>query len=216
MSKIRTNWHTERLSRELLLVRWGDVGKPVLLFPTAGGDAEEIERFKMIHVLAPLIEAGRVSGCTRWQLFRHVQLPVALPEIMLGINQVVFLALSMDIIAAMVGTSDLGQEVFKALSKVDAGRGLILQSRVLHGRFLVRNRHAVAVDGKAIEPLEKTCHLAARHPERQVDAVHTQFLKSRIVDLRTQALRHRIADHAVDLGGTVDGVVLVDMLHLAK
>jgi glycine betaine/proline transport system permease protein len=54
-----------------------------------------------------------------------VQIPLALPEIMLGINQVVFLALSMDIIAAMIGTSDLGQEVFKALAKADAGRGLI-------------------------------------------------------------------------------------------
>jgi esterase/lipase superfamily enzyme len=61
MSKIRTNWYTERLSRELLLVRWGDVGKPVLLFPTAGGDAEEIERFHVIDALAPLLEAGRIK-----------------------------------------------------------------------------------------------------------------------------------------------------------
>ena len=52
-------------------------------------------------------------------------MPLALPEIMLGVNQVVFLALSMDIIAAMIGTSDLGQEVFKALAKADAGRGVI-------------------------------------------------------------------------------------------
>lgn len=42
------------------LVRWGVGGKPVLLFPTAGGDAEECERFLMIRVLQPLLEAGRV------------------------------------------------------------------------------------------------------------------------------------------------------------
>ena len=72
-----------------------------------------------------LIEAGQVSGCTRCQLFRHVQLPVALPEIMLGINQTILLALSMIIICAMVGTRDLGQEIFKALSKADSGRGLV-------------------------------------------------------------------------------------------
>ena len=72
-----------------------------------------------------LIEAGQVAGCTRWQLFRHVQVPVAMPEILLGINQTILLALSMIIICAMVGTRDLGQEIFKALSKADSGRGLV-------------------------------------------------------------------------------------------
>jgi glycine betaine/proline transport system permease protein len=71
-----------------------------------------------------LIEAATVSGCTRWQMFRHVQVPLALPEIMLGINQTVLMALSMIIICAMIGTRDLGQEVFIALAKADAGRGL--------------------------------------------------------------------------------------------
>ena len=54
-----------------------------------------------------------------------MQLPVALPEIMLGINQTILLALSMIVICAMIGTRDLGQEVFKALSKADAGKGLV-------------------------------------------------------------------------------------------
>lgn len=61
MSKIRTNWYSERLSQELLVVRWGEVGTPVLLFPTAGGDAEEIERFHVIDSLAHLLEAGRIK-----------------------------------------------------------------------------------------------------------------------------------------------------------
>jgi glycine betaine/proline transport system permease protein len=50
---------------------------------------------------------------------------MALPEIMLGINQTILLALSMIIICAMIGTRDLGQEVFIALSKAEAGRGLV-------------------------------------------------------------------------------------------
>lgn len=61
MSKFRADWSSERLGRELLVVRWGEIGKPVLLFPTAGGDAEEIERFHVIDVLAPLLEAGRIK-----------------------------------------------------------------------------------------------------------------------------------------------------------
>ena len=71
------------------------------------------------------IEAGRVSGCTRSQLFFRVELPVALPEILLGINQTILMALSMIIICAMIGTRDLGQEVFKALAKADAGKGIV-------------------------------------------------------------------------------------------
>jgi glycine betaine/proline transport system permease protein len=77
------------------------------------------------QVPAELVEAGRVSGCTKWQLFRHVQLPMAMPEIMLGLNQTILLALSMIIICAMIGTRDLGQEIFKALAKADSGRGIV-------------------------------------------------------------------------------------------
>jgi esterase/lipase superfamily enzyme len=61
MSKLKTSWYSERLGQELLVVRWGEVGTPVLLFPTAGGDAEEIERFHIIDVLAPLLEGGRIK-----------------------------------------------------------------------------------------------------------------------------------------------------------
>ena len=43
------------------LVRWGHYGTPVLLFPTAGGDAEEVERFHLIRVLGSLIDAGRIK-----------------------------------------------------------------------------------------------------------------------------------------------------------
>ena len=58
-----------------------------------------------------------MSGCTPRQMFWRVQLPLALPEIMLGINQTILLALSMIIICAMIGTRDLGQEVFIALPR---------------------------------------------------------------------------------------------------
>jgi esterase/lipase superfamily enzyme len=43
------------------LVRWGHYGTPVLLFPTAGGDAEEVERFHLIRMLQPLLDAGRIK-----------------------------------------------------------------------------------------------------------------------------------------------------------
>ena len=56
-----TKWYSPRLQREMHMARWGHYGTPVLLFPTAGGDAEEVERFDLIAVLEPLIQAGRIK-----------------------------------------------------------------------------------------------------------------------------------------------------------
>jgi glycine betaine/proline transport system permease protein len=71
------------------------------------------------------IEAGRAMGCTPWQLLTKIRLKLALPEIMLGLNQTIMFALSMLVITALVGTRDLGQEVYIALTKADTGRGLV-------------------------------------------------------------------------------------------
>lgn len=54
-------WRSERLQREVAMVRWGTFGQPVLVFPTAGGDAEEIERMHLVGALAPLIDAGKIK-----------------------------------------------------------------------------------------------------------------------------------------------------------
>ena len=72
-----------------------------------------------------LIEAGRAMGCTDWQILTRIRLKLALPEIMLGLNQTIMFALSMLVITALVGTRDLGQEVYIALTKADTGRGLV-------------------------------------------------------------------------------------------
>ena len=56
-----SKWHSPHVEREMQLVRWGHFGTPVLLYPTAGGDAEEVERFHLIRVLEPLIAAGRIK-----------------------------------------------------------------------------------------------------------------------------------------------------------
>lgn len=54
-------WTSPRMHRDIQLVRWGHFGTPVLVFPTAGGDSEEIERHKLVAHLWPLIEAGRIK-----------------------------------------------------------------------------------------------------------------------------------------------------------
>ncbi|MHC4991463.1 MAG: alpha/beta hydrolase-fold protein, partial [Planctomycetota bacterium] len=61
MAKMVRRWHSARLDRDVGMARWGHYGTPVLLFPTAGGDAEEVERFHLVGALWPLIEAGRIK-----------------------------------------------------------------------------------------------------------------------------------------------------------
>jgi glycine betaine/proline transport system permease protein len=109
----------------VMLFRVGDVTALIATVAFAVVPAIRYTNHGIRQVPHDLIEAGIVSGCTKRQLFWNVQLPIALPEIMLGINQTILLALSMIIICAMIGTRDLGQEVFKALSKADAGRGIV-------------------------------------------------------------------------------------------
>lgn len=59
--KASVQWYSQRVQQEIHLVRWGHYGKPVLVFPTAGGDAEEIERNHLVDACGELLEAGRVK-----------------------------------------------------------------------------------------------------------------------------------------------------------
>lgn len=59
--KSSETWFSERLGGHLTLVRWGSIGVPVLVFPTAGGDAEEVERFGLVEALGPLMADGRIK-----------------------------------------------------------------------------------------------------------------------------------------------------------
>jgi esterase/lipase superfamily enzyme len=59
--KVTDSWYSDRMEQPLGLARWGHYGAPVLVFPTAGGDAEEIERNGVVAACWPLIESGRVK-----------------------------------------------------------------------------------------------------------------------------------------------------------
>lgn len=71
------------------------------------------------------IEAGIASGCTPIQLFWFIRLKLALPSILVGVNQTILFSLSMLVIAALVGTTGLGQQIYLALSKANAGDGIV-------------------------------------------------------------------------------------------
>ena len=109
----------------VMLFRVGDVSAMIAIVAFAVAFAIRYTTAGIKQVPPDLIEAARAMGCTPRQIQWRVQLPLALPAIMLGINQTVLMALAMLVITALVGTRDLGQAVFTALAKADGGGGLV-------------------------------------------------------------------------------------------
>jgi glycine betaine/proline transport system permease protein len=109
----------------VMLFRVGDFTAMIAIVLYALAPAVRYTAHGIRNTPAALIEAGTAAGCTQGQLLSKIRLPLATPVILLGINQTVMLALSMLVITALVGTRDLGQEVYIALTKADTGRGLV-------------------------------------------------------------------------------------------
>jgi esterase/lipase superfamily enzyme len=61
MNKAVERWYSDRVKLQTTLVRWGDWGRPVLVLPSAGGDAEEIERHHLVEACEQLIDGGRIK-----------------------------------------------------------------------------------------------------------------------------------------------------------
>lgn len=70
-----------------------------------------------------VVEAGKAFGATPGRILRQIQLPLAMPSIMAGVNQVIMLALSMVVIAGMVGAGGLGADVVQSLNRIDVALG---------------------------------------------------------------------------------------------
>ena len=113
---------------------------------------------------ASVIEAAEQMGCTRGQILTRVRIPLALPVLALGINQTIMFALAMLSIAALVGTQDLGQQVYVALSQANAGQGALaglaiavialLSDRLIHAWIarISARRHVVAPGADDVQP----------------------------------------------------------------
>ena len=81
-------------------------------------------RHGLISTPEELIEASISSGATEWQTMFEVRAPYAAPTILLGLNQTILYAFAMLVIAALIGTTDLGQSIFLALGRADVGLGI--------------------------------------------------------------------------------------------
>lgn len=103
------------------------LGRPPGIFATILFSMPPVVRLTDLgirQVNAARIEAGIAFGCTPWQLLWKVQLPAAQPSIMAGINQTIMMAMSMVIIASMVGAGGLGNDILSSIQQLDIGLGL--------------------------------------------------------------------------------------------
>ncbi len=109
----------------VMLFRVGDFAAMIAVVAYSVVPAVRYTVHGIRNVPGDVLEAAIQAGSTRRQMLWKVQLPLALPEIMLGVNQTIMMALSMLVITALVGTRELGQEVYIALTKADTGRGIV-------------------------------------------------------------------------------------------
>ena len=109
----------------IMLFQVGDLAIIFAIVPYATVPAIRYTYLGLKRVPEATIEAARMSGATAFQRLWKVELPIAVPEIMLGVNQTILMALAMTAITALIGGVDLGQEIYRALPTSDAGRGVM-------------------------------------------------------------------------------------------
>jgi glycine betaine/proline transport system permease protein len=100
----------------------------IVIFTTVPLTRYTIEGLR--NVPAELTEAADMSGATKHQKLLKVQLPLALPTMAVGFNQAIMFAFFMVIIAAFIGTQDLGQELQRTLAGTDLGKNFVLGMNV--------------------------------------------------------------------------------------
>ncbi len=109
----------------ILLFGLGGVPAVIATFIFATPPAVRMTNLGIRQVPTDVIEVAQAFGCTQMQLLLKVQLPLAVPSIMAGINQTIMLSLSMAVVASMIGAPGLGSLVLSGISSVNVGKGLV-------------------------------------------------------------------------------------------
>jgi glycine betaine/proline transport system permease protein len=107
----------------VLLFRLGKVPGVVATVIFAMPPAVRLTCLGIRQVPREVVEAAIAFGSTPGQLLFKVQLPIAVPTLMAGVNQTIMLSLSMVVISAMIGAGGLGEEVLKGITQLRIGQG---------------------------------------------------------------------------------------------
>jgi esterase/lipase superfamily enzyme len=131
--KVTERWHSPRMDRDITLVRWGHFGIPVLLFPTAGGDAEEVERHKLIRFIQPLIDAGRIKvySCDS-AAGKAMQADEGSTAYRMWLFNAYQQAIADEVVPAIIGDSSGPQPIIAAGASIGAFNALAVTCRFPH------------------------------------------------------------------------------------
>jgi glycine betaine/proline transport system permease protein len=141
----------------IMLFKVGDLSGIIATVIYAVPPAVRLTNLGIRQVPAEVVEAARSYGSTPLQILFKIELPLALPSIMMGINQTTMMALAMVIYAALIGARGLGFDVVRAIGKFDVGAGFeagmsivflaVIADRVTQGWALKRQR-ALGLSGR--------------------------------------------------------------------
>jgi glycine betaine/proline transport system permease protein len=109
----------------IMLFKIGDFSAMLAIIAYAIVPAIRYMEYGLRTVPAHVVEAARSIGCSERQILWQVRLPIAIPQVMLGLNQTIMLGFTMLVIAALVGTRDLGQMVFGSMTSANFGVAVI-------------------------------------------------------------------------------------------
>lgn len=151
-----------------------------------------------------VIEAGQMSGSSRWQMLRHVYLPAARTEILVGVNQVIMLCLAMVVLTAFIGMPGLGAKLLSLMNSLKLGRSFeIGVTIVLIAVTLDRMSKAWVV--KQPEHFERSATWVTRHKTLLVGAV--AFVGFIIIAQFVQVADHITRKQDLSIGKEIDGVI---------
>lgn len=116
-----------------------------------------ITTLAMKEVQKERIELGRALGATRWTILWRIELPSAVPTLLVGINQCIILSLAMVVLAGLVGAGGLGAEVTRGLTRMEMGLGLRAGlAVVILALILDRFSRGILTAGQARAPFRNT------------------------------------------------------------
>jgi len=132
----------------------GEVSGGIATIIFATPPAVRLTNLGIRGVPTEMVEAGIAFGCTPRQLLFKVQFPSALPSVMAGVNQTIMLALSMVVIAAMIGAGGLGNEVLRGIQRLDVGTGFEGGLGVVFVAMLLDRITQTVGDTSRLDPLQ--------------------------------------------------------------
>lgn len=190
---------------------------PAVIFfkvgPTAGCVATVIYAIPPMVLMTSLglkkvspevVEAGHMSGSSRWQMLRHVYLPAARSEILVGVNQVIMLCLAMVVLTAFIGMPGLGAKLLSLMNSLKLGRSFEIGiTIVLIAITLDRLSKAWVV--KQPEHFERGTSWAGRHKFLLIGIA--AFVGCIILAQFVQVADHITRKQDLSMGKEIDGVI---------